>query len=546
MAKKGVSIKDIGDGLKGINLETFGGIDGFLSLTSGNGSLTPAQNLRKAVPWMAKAVDMTANAISALPFDIVDDSGKVYDSSTDWKNKTGGIESPETLFYMLASSLCFGRAYLIPETMKTSIVNLQYCAPHTINEDINGDGLQSFKRTTDQGRVSKYYPVDKGEPVLMYFWLPDSDVEIGPALTYPAGTALMATNLLFSMDGTLQTYAERGFIPPTVLGAKGMPSNTEREKAESWWDRFLRGRTGQLAKIINTEALSVVKVGAGLEDIRGAYGELTKQAIESIATAFGIPSGVFMSDMAFATEIKHLTKIWYTTGTFVKIYKTIETGFNEQLFNQWGLHLKFKPDAIDAMQEEENERANAFSVYVHAGVRPSVAAQLLGIELPEGIDYAMLDADLDAKEAREQKLAEAQAARFQQKPEDKPDEKEPMEKDEEPEEPEEEEPEKKAADMLTLNSDQIKELNLWRQIAERNYRKGKGACVDFEVKALPDDMASDIRGRLKYADSKEDIWQAFDVTGQPMSIDNEAIKNLADAINRAVDAGVKSDVLDPA
>ena len=103
--------------------------------------------------------------------------------------------------------------------------------------------------------------------------------------------------------------------------------------------------------------------------------------------------------------------------------------------------------------------------------------------------------------------------------------------------------ERKAADPLTLTSEQIKELNLWRQIAERNFRKGKGACADFEVKSLPEDMAADIRERLKYVTGKEDIGQAFEVTGAPahQDINVEALKMVADAINRAVDAGIKTD-----
>jgi len=487
---------------------------------------------------------MTANAVSALPFDILRENGEPYDTSADWKNKTGGLESPESLFYLLASSLCFGRAYLIPQLTSRAIVDMQFVAPQTVRAEITRDGLKWFDRTTDKGAVSRYYPIESElDPVMVYFWLPDSDVEIGPALTHPAGNALLSARLLFNMDGTIATYAERGFIPPTVLGAKGMPGPAEREKAERWWDRFFRGKTDIAAKIINTEALSVVKVGAGMEDIRGAYPELTKQMIENIATAFGIPSGLFMSDMAFATEIKHLIKIWYTTSAFVKVYKAIETGFNEQVLKPWGLKLKFDPNAIDAMQEEEMERATAFSTYVNAGMRPSVAAEMLGIELPQGVEFADLDADMAAKQQREQLLAEAQAARFQpQEKEEKPDEEQEKPTEDKPAEERVRE-ERKAADPLTLTSDQIKELNLWRQIAERNWRKGKGACADFEVKTLPAEMADDIRERLKYVTGKEDIGQAFEVTGAPahQDINVEALKMVADAINRAVDAGVNID-----
>jgi len=140
-------------------------------------------------------------------------------------------------------------------------------------------------------------------------------------------------------------------------------------------------------------------------------------------------------------------------------------------------------------------------------------------------------------------LAEAQAARFQpQEKEEKPDEEQEKPTEDKPAEERVRE-ERKAADPLTLTSEQIKELNLWRQIAERNFRKGKGACADFEVKSLPEDMAADIRERLKYVTGKEDIGQAFEVTGAPahQDINVEALKMVADAINRAVDAGVNID-----
>jgi len=553
MAKtKGVSIRDLGENLKGINFEIFGGIDGFLAMTSGTGDsdITQAQQLRRVVPWLAKAVDMTANAVSALPFAILRENGEPYDTSADWKNKTGGLESPESLFYLLASSLCFGRAYLIPQLTSRAIVDMQFVAPQTVRAEITRDGLKWFDRTTDKGAVSRYYPIESElDPVMVYFWLPDSDVEIGPALTHPAGNALLSARLLFNMDGTIATYAERGFIPPTVLGAKGMPGPAEREKAERWWDRFFRGKTDIAAKIINTEALSVVKVGAGMEDIRGAYPELTKQMIENIATAFGIPSGLFMSDMAFATEIKHLIKIWYTTSAFVKVYKAIETGFNEQVLKPWGLKLKFDPNAIDAMQEEEMERATAFSTYVNAGMRPSVAAEMLGIELPQGVKFADLDADMAAKQQREQLLAEAQAARFQpQEKEEKPDEEQEKPTEDKPAEERVRE-ERKAADPLTLTSEQIKELNLWRQIAERNFRKGKGACADFEVKALDESIASTVRAKLLLARDVDDVTAAFEVGNEKgymkeldiqRMIDNDGLKALADAINRATDTEIKA------
>ena len=515
-----IKVSDIkGTELKGINFEYWGGLQGFLDATSagGTGSGYTAQQLRRVVPWLAKATDMTANAVASLPFDIVNSAGTVVDSSADWKNKIGGLPAPDVLLHKLAASLCLGQAYLFPVYTKRLVVSLQYFAPQTITPNIDINGLQWFDRATDRGKVERYYPIDDDrEPPLIYFWMPDPDVEIGPALSYPAGAALLSAKLLFSFDDTIQTYSERGFVPATLLSAKGMPGPAEREKAENWWNRFLRGWTKEAAKIVNAEAMTVNRVGSGMDELKGAYSEMTKQAIENIGTAYGIPAALFMSDMAYASEANSMIKVWYQTSAFVKIYKTIENTFNDQLLNMYGLKWIFRPETIDAFQEEESSRAAAFKVYVDAGIKHSIAAQMVGLELPTGVDYD----DLDEEEEPEPQPAIQQIAPAEPQPE----------MDEEPEE----EPEEKS---ITLSAEQIKELNLWRQISERCERKGKGRAADFECKVTPAHVADEIRTKLQ---SGCDIAKAFEIGSEPVhqSVDNEGLKMLAEAINRATEVAI--------
>lgn len=509
-----LKIKDIGNDTKAINFETFGGIEGFLASTSyGAGGGTKAQVLRRVVPWLAKAVSMTANAISEIPFAIVNDSGDVVDDSSDWKNKLGGIKSPDILFRQIASSLCFGKAYLIPTITNMTIVDLQYCAPQTIQPMIDNSGLHTLIRSSfvnTKSMAVNYNPagLDAEDPMMMYFWLPDPDIEIGPALSFPAGTALMSANLLFSMDGTISTYAERGFVPATLLSAKGMPGAGEREKAENWWNRWLRGWTTNAAKIINAESMDVKRIGAGMDELKGSYSELTKQAIENIGTAFGIPAALFMSDMAFATEVNPMIKIWYSTSEFVNIYKTIESTFNEQLLNRFGLSLEFNVNELDAFQEDETRRGEAFRAYVSSGMRPSIAGEMLGLDLPRGVDYKKLDEvfDRDLTHPKQNPLVGGLNN--------------PLSVDASPT------PVKPTDNPITnpLNSKQIKELALWNQIATRCFRNGKGKATDFECKSLDSVMATAIRASLKLAKTEEEICKAFEVGNKEAVIPDIAVE----------------------
>lgn len=496
------SVKNITNmpNVKGINFEMWGGLSGFLDATSGGQS----SSLRRILPWLAKAISMTANAVADLPFDIMRGE-TIIDTSADWQNKLGGLGSPQRLINKIAGSLCGGEAYIIPTVTGKTIVDLQYCAPQYVQPHITRDGLQWLDRASEQGQTGKFSPApdEAFDGAMMYFWLPDSDIEIGPAKCHPLGTAALASGLLVAMDGTLKKYGESGFIPPTLLAAKGMVSQGDRDKTETWWNSFLRRWDKNVAKIVNADAIDVKRVGAGMDELNGVYKDLTRQQIENIGAAFGIPSALFMSDMAFASEFNAMVRFWYSTSQFISIYHTIEETFTEQLLDNWGMKWIFRPETIDAFQVDEASRAMAYTTYVGAGMRPSITAQMLGLELPAGVEYTELDEKYDKG------LVEAQdnlnnPPNNPQQPFSAQDQQAGVPADEQAQETE-----KQQEKSVDLDAKMIKDLDLWRQMAVRFYKKGKALPFDFECKALPESIASGIRTRLREATDEAGIEQAF-------------------------------------
>lgn len=482
---------------KSFDFSPWGGIEGFLD-ASKTGKLGNNSALKQFLPWLARAQDMTSNAISILPFRIISDDGDEVDSSEDWHNKMGGIAHPKRLLKLIAASLCGGAAYLLPTYTEKMIADIQYLAPSTITPIISDAGLDGFIRTVNG--AEKKYASDE----LVYFWLPDSDVEVGPAHVSPLGTAAISARLLLAMDSTLEAYGERGFVPATLLAAKGMTNPGERDKAENWWNRFLRGWTNTVAKIINSEALSVQRVGAGLDELRGVYLEITKQAIENIGAAYGIPAGMFMASAAYATEMDALIRQWYETSQFVAIYTTIADTMTEQVFSRFGMRWVFLPETLDAFQTDEASRSANYSTYVGAGIKPSIAAQIVGLVLPEGVTLEELD---------------------------KPVNNEPPPPTEPPQNP-----------TRALNHETINEINLWRQMAERSFKKTKPLPVNFECKHIPDEMAAQIRHQLSHAKSMDDVLTAFVFTvsdSDSRPADGNPVAALAQAINRAVESITK-------
>jgi len=161
----------------------------------------------------------------------------------------------------------------------------------------------------------------------------------------------------------------------------------------------------------------------------------------------------------------------------------------------------------DKGQEEERQRAGAYRAYVASGMKPSIAAQVVGIDLPADIEYADLDDVFVPPVPQPVNESEIQ-----------------IEKEEEPEI---EEP--KSVTLLTI--DQLRELEHWQDLAFRKLKQGKSLAFPWVSKTLPEEVASTIRDRLPACKTTAEIERAFQLDSR----DENALKLLAEALNRAVE-----------
>lgn len=490
---------------KSFDFTPWGGLEGFLeaSKSGQTGYNNKGSQYRIFVPDVLRAGDMTAVAISSLPFDIMRGE-EVVDSSSEWKNKIGGMPKPQRLIYNVALSLCGGAAYVIPEGTDNITANLKYVPPGTITYTFDQGGISQYYYNSQFGGNETFTP-DK----LIHFFLPDSDVEDQPARAHPFGAAMSAAWRSMAMGNTINVQSERGFIPPTLLMAEGL-IETERKKAEEWYNLWIKGAFKVIAKIINAKTLTVQKVGSGMDELKAVFVELKRDASEEIGKAFGIPAALFMSDKAYAAEYDALIRQWYSASIFVTIYQTIAETFTEQYFSKKDCSMIFRPETLDAFQEDETKKAQSFKTYVDAGVRPSIAAQMLGIEMPEGIDYKELDEEFDKPEP-EPVIAggTANPAESQPKPEQAP------------------------MRAVVLSPDEMGDLATWFEKAKAWHKKGKSAA-DWENKNLREEIAAPVRAKLATAKTMDDIQAAFQI-GEESEEKNTEIIALAEAINKAIE-----------
>jgi hypothetical protein len=496
-----------GNSMKGIDLPQYN--DSAWEWSSGKPE-TNNDDLYAKVAAVFRTCNLTAEAIASLPFALI--QGKTdFDVSDDWQNKVGFMPNPREILRLWRMSLFMtNTAYGFMEGNR-AVKNLRYIVPTTIQPIVDsGVGLTGFKRTI--GNQSTEYSLKDNR--IFYMWRRDHTTELLPAAATEFKALMAAAGVLFYSDYYVQSFFQRGGIKPTMLLVKGMADPTAREKIEGMWDKLMRGMSKYLGKVWNAESIEPVVIGEGIDNIKDSV--LHEDKIADIALAAGIPLSLLLANSAsFATaKVEYLS--WFRNSV---IPWSIYMGdcMNDQLFTPLGLKFEFRPELTDHGQEEEVERSQAYGNYITAKMKPSVAAQILGIDLPPGMSFEQLDIDFE-------EMTPAPVPIVMQEPE-------PTTDDGDEETPDEDEV-KSEPNVPTL--DYFRELKCWETKAIRKFKQGKSPDFPFVCKVVPETVASAIRSRLPECKSVQDIIDAFELTPR----EDDGLLALADALNRAVEAHI--------
>jgi len=453
-----------------------------------------------------RAITLTADSTAKIPFAIVK-NGRDFDTSKEWQNKVGFLPRPKEFIRLARMSLsCFNAAYSFMER-KNGVSTLRYIKPTTIKPRVDDEGLIGYTRTVNSKQ--KDYPVDG--PIYKV-WRLDHTTELLPSKATELSAMLNAAGILYYSDKFIGEFYKRGGIKPTMLVLKGTASEDTINKIERTWTKIMRGMYQQLGKVFQgvdaNGGLEAKPIGDGVDNLKDD--RLTRAKISDIAMAIGMPLSLLLANSANYATAKTEMKSWYY-NSLVPWAEFMAEEWTESIFKPLGLRFEFRPEQTDQGTEEEVQRAGAWATYVGGGMKPSIAAQVVGIELPQGVEYESLDPVEEPK------------------PEPAP----VSSSDTEPA------PEEKPAKFIP-NIDQLHEMDLWRKIAFRKMKRGESMDFPFTEKFIPSGIASAIRFRLSSAEDEEQIKKSFDLDGIDLSQADEtksylAIMELAEAINNSVD-----------
>lgn len=472
-----ISTIDPHGNMKSIDFAQYGGLDNFLLVSAGNGTVNNYAALRALVPWMQKGVVMSSNAVAQMPYAILDAAGNEIDKERAW----GAIKDPQRVIQLVAASLCAGAGYVRYKATSRAVITWQYLLPTSIVEvryDDNGVPV-SFKRQLPNGKAETI-PVEE----MLYFWLPDDTIETGPAQICPLKNAALASGMLAAMDSTLSDYGKRGFIPPMFAVAEGVQPS-ERERVENKLSAFVRGSWRTLVMLVNGQKLIPQPVGVTMDGLRGSYIQIYRQQIENIAAAFGMPLSMMLSNAANYATAQSDRMTWYETGVFVSLYQCVQDTLTDQLFARYGWRMEYRPQEMDAFKQDESGDASAVATLAGAIANSPeaalVAMDILGYELTE---------------EQEQEIEEM----TEPEPEPEPTPAPPMMEGEPPAVDEELDAEEEAMSAA---------LRKWERFEIANFGKGKQFEPQRAGVQIPERLQYNIRAELGAVKSADEIPAVF-------------------------------------
>lgn len=398
----------ISDGTKSVPLSALPE-EAWTYISGGDSNSNETVKLYRSVAFLFRCVHVRANSVAGVPWAIYRRENEIWSSEDDEAPSTlSWAENLPELLWLTEAALCLTATayYEQSSNLGRNKRMLSWLAPQTMRPQWDREaGLTHFKRTLGNTVI------DMAVEDVVYHRLPNPMHETEPG-TPPAQAAMAGAGVIYNVDLFAEAFFKRGAIKATLLTVKNMPVAAERERLKAWWKRFFSGvKNAFEAEVVNADAVMPVIVGEGIKELSDV--QLTTEKREDIATAMGVPHSLVLSNAAnYATSQQD--EMNFYNQTIIPACKLISRQQNKQLWGPLGYRLQFEPQKMSIFQEDEEQRSGSLKNYVDAGLPLEMAAEILGVQLPDGIpDYAALGAILNEKQAERDARAREITAQMQ-------------------------------------------------------------------------------------------------------------------------------------
>lgn len=351
--------------LKSIPLSQFTAADfGYV----GDVERLPVERAYREVGWYRRALDLRANGVVEMPYDLRRGDSVVYDEKANSEDIPAVLNVFPLLGALTRDIDKYGAAYAVFETdvfgYKKAWRRLHPASIVPRYNESTGE-LLYFERQYGYGQKASKYKFELDE--LLWLWMPPDATENRPG----AGvgfTALLAATGMANKDKFSAYYFERGAINPTLVKVKGFATlpQDEKDRVSNVFQKLMGGIRNAFKVTPIDGDIDVFNLMSSLKDM--ALESMTTQQREDIATTLGIPLSLLMSNAAnYATARQD--DINFYDKTISPFYReVIAPQLNQKLFSQAGFNLLPVKKRLEAFQRQESEKAYAMVPLYTQGV----------------------------------------------------------------------------------------------------------------------------------------------------------------------------------
>lgn len=371
----------ITDGAKSLNINSLPP-EAWTIIRGGEGE-TDASKFMGAVAYYFACADTRIQSVGNMPYEVVRGDTVVLTSEDDTPapRELEWLASMPDYFPMIeAGKILTGRAYLFNDRKavmgRAMPGGLRWFNPYSVKPVISeSEGLTGFTRRL-KGRDVPYEVED-----ILYFWPADPFVELGPARHYPGKAAMASADVLKEMDNFIANYFERGLVKATLLSYLERMTPDEARETKEWWKRVTAGVKNAWNALVVRGDFKATVIGEGLKDLSDKT--LTENEKQNIAVAFRVPMSMVFEKPGGLGDGTDNDERAFIERVIAPSCRHTAACFNRQLLNPLGLHLRFLPENLSIMQEDENQRSGALNNLVNAGIPIDIAATTLGYKFSD-------------------------------------------------------------------------------------------------------------------------------------------------------------------
>lgn len=359
-------------------------------------------------PWFRAVVRKRADGARSIPRRVMQGEAEIEEHDFDGMTGKPRIDFDDLMFRASISLDRFGAAYFaIVQNARRVPLEVRWLDPSTVEavHDRQTGRLLRFDRRLNNTIVQSY-PYDektRRAPGLAWVWSAGMN-ETGPGDTLTKACELPARTLVMA-DELMRSLYERGAISHYWVTATHNPPEAEKERLRVRIGRALMGgvKNAHSVEVFN-EGLTVTKIGTDPNALE--LGATAIRLQDDICAAAGTDRILLVGAAATnRATIDRITQTWLQS-TIAPHAKNILDALNFHVLAGLGYRIELNTAGMDVDQEEEAEKAAAWAVYVDHDVNAETAAAMLGIDIPEGMEF-INEARVAERAAAEQAKADA-------------------------------------------------------------------------------------------------------------------------------------------